>query len=167
MSMPFVNEEFTFINPDGTSIQVRGSGNQYYAVFESLDGYTLVKDPDTGFYQYATLSDDQSQLVPTHGKVGHVDPQSLGLQPQVRIRHDDARRQEAKKEIDAIKATFTPRNIIAGAEILSAVSEEFKLRNMKVWFARYGNLSWILSYVRGQAEKQLLTAEGSTTSALK
>lgn len=82
-------------------------------------------------------------------------------------RIDEQKRAEIKKEIDAVKATFTPKNIIAGAEILNAVSAEFKLQNKEVWFARFGNLSWILSYVRGQAEKQLLAAEGSTTSALK
>lgn len=82
-------------------------------------------------------------------------------------RVDDQKRAEVKKEIEAVKATFTPKNIIAGAEILNAVSTEFKLQNKEVWFARYGNLSWILSYVRGQAEKALLAAEGSTTSDLK
>lgn len=89
------------------------------------------------------------------------------LNPDLSYINDEARRQEARKEIDAVKAAFNPRNIIAGAEILSAVATEFKLQNMKVWYARYGYLSWILSYVRGQAEKQLLAAEGSTTSALK
>lgn len=98
--------------------------------------------------------------------LARTDMNSL-LNPDLSAINDEARRREAKKEIEAVNATFTPRNIIAGAEILGAVSEEFKLRNMKIWFARYGNLSWILSYVRGQAEKQLLTAEGSTTSALK
>jgi len=98
--------------------------------------------------------------------LARTDVNSL-LNPDLSHINDEARRQEAKKEIDAVKATFTPRNIIAGAEILSAVSTEFKLQNMKVWFARYGNLSWILSYVRGQAERQLLAAESSTTSALK
>ncbi len=89
------------------------------------------------------------------------------LNPDLSFINDEARRQEAKKEIDSVKAVFTPRNIIAGAEILSAVSTEFKLQDMKIWFARYGSLSWILSYVRGQAEKQMLTAERATTSTVK
>lgn len=88
------------------------------------------------------------------------------LNPDLSFINDDARRLEAKKEIDSVKAVFTPKNIIAGAEILSAVSNEFKLKDMKIWFARYSSLSWILSYVRGQAEKQMLAAERGTTSAL-
>lgn len=89
------------------------------------------------------------------------------LNPDLSFITDQARRMTAQKEIDSVKAAFTPKNIIAGAEILSAVSTEFKLQNKKIWFARFGHLSWILSYVRGLAEKQLLATEGSTTSALK
>ncbi len=91
MPTPFFNEEFTFTNPDGRPIQVRGSGNQYYAVFETLDGYTVVKDPETGFYKYAQLSDDKNELLPTDANVGEVDPQSLGLQPHIRIRRESAK----------------------------------------------------------------------------
>lgn len=89
------------------------------------------------------------------------------LNPDLSFITDVQRRQEVQKEIDSVKAAFTPKNIIAGAEILNAVSAEFKLQDKKLWFARFGHLSWILSYVRGQAEKQLLAAESSTTSALK
>ena len=93
MSTPFLDEEFTFTNPDGSTIRVRGSGNQYYAVFETLDGYTVLKDPATGFYKYATLSGDMNQLVPPGPKVGDVDPQSLGLQRHIRARRESARQQ--------------------------------------------------------------------------
>lgn len=85
MSSPFINEEFTFTNPDGKPIRVRGWGNQYYAVFETLDGYTVVKDPGTGYYMYAKLSDDKTTLLPTNVKAGEAVPQSLGLAPHIRI----------------------------------------------------------------------------------
>jgi hypothetical protein len=29
MSTPFLDEEFTFTNPDGSTIRVRGTGNQF------------------------------------------------------------------------------------------------------------------------------------------
>ena len=93
MPTPFVNEEFTFTNPDGSTIRVRGSGNQYYAVFETLDGYTVVKNPDNGFYTYAQLSEDKSQLIATDGIVGQVAPQSLGIQPHLRIQTESAKQQ--------------------------------------------------------------------------
>lgn len=91
MPVPFIDEEFTFTNPDGSTLKVRGSGNQHYAVFESLDGYTVVKDPSTGFYQYAKLSEDKNDLIATGIKVGEADPASLELRPHLRIRRDAAK----------------------------------------------------------------------------
>jgi len=90
MSMPFHGEVFTFTNPDGSTLQVRGYGDQHYAVFETLDGYSVVKDPDSGFFRYATLSGDKNRLVPTAGVAGQADPQDLGLPRHVRARRDGA-----------------------------------------------------------------------------
>jgi M6 family metalloprotease-like protein len=91
MTTPFINEEFTFTNPDGKEFRVRGSGDQYHAVFETLDGYTVVKDPATGYYMVAKLSDDKTTLLPTNVKAGEAVPQSLGLVPHLRITGDSAR----------------------------------------------------------------------------
>jgi len=91
MSTPFFGEQFTFTNPDGSQIQVLGWGNQHYAVFEALDGHTIVKDPASGFYQYAELSADKNLLVPTGNVAGTVDPQALGLSPHIRIRRSAAK----------------------------------------------------------------------------
>ena len=49
MSAPFIDEQFTFIQPDGTSIDVRGSGDQFSASFTKLDGTPLVRN-EQGFY---------------------------------------------------------------------------------------------------------------------
>ena len=82
MPMPFQQRELTFTNPDGTEIQVRGSGDQFHAVFETLDGYTVTKDPATGFYQYARLSDGGDELLPTGVNVnGAVPAMTSGWNP--------------------------------------------------------------------------------------
>lgn len=91
MPVPFLNELFTFENPDGSTVELRGSGNQFYAVFETPDGYTVVKDPVSGFFQYAQLSDDKNDLLPSGVNVGEKDPASLGLAPQLRIRRRAAK----------------------------------------------------------------------------
>ncbi|BCA56935.1 hypothetical protein W02_40750 [Nitrospira sp. KM1] len=101
MSTPFVNKQFTFTNPDGSTIQVKGSGNQDYAVFETLDGYTIIKDRGTGFYNYAELSRDENELVPTAAKVGETNPQSLRLQPHIRIRQRSARERALRSPLQA------------------------------------------------------------------
>jgi type III secretion system FlhB-like substrate exporter len=62
-------------------------------------------------------------------------------------------RQEAEREVETVRNTFTPKNLIAGAEILRAVAVEMNLTGKRMYFARYGHLAWILSYVRLQAER--------------
>ncbi|MGH9835222.1 MAG: hypothetical protein ACREBD_07255 [Blastocatellia bacterium] len=62
-------------------------------------------------------------------------------------------RAEAEKEVESVRNALSPKNLIAGAEILKAVTTEFNLSGKRVRFARYGYLAWILSYVRLQAEQ--------------
>jgi M6 family metalloprotease-like protein len=83
MSIPYIGKEFTFIQPDGTELKVRGFGNQENAVFETLDGFTITRDPETGFYQYAALSND-GELVPTGYQAERADPKNLGLTKGIR-----------------------------------------------------------------------------------
>ena len=70
MSGSFVAQEFTFTQPDGTTFEVVGTGNQFEAVFETPDGYTVTQNPDTGFYHFASLSADGTSLVPSGPVVG-------------------------------------------------------------------------------------------------
>jgi hypothetical protein len=81
------------------------------------------------------------------------DPQSLQklLNPNLTKKISNRQtRLEAEKEIESVRNAFSPRNLIAGAEILKAVRTDFNLSGKRVRFARYGYLSWILSYVRLQ-----------------
>lgn len=83
MSMPFVDREFTFTQPDGSKLQVRGTGNQHQATFTTLDGYTVVREPVSGFYQYARevgIAHPQ----PTGIRAGATAPSALGLPPAVK-----------------------------------------------------------------------------------
>ena len=65
MPTPFVNKPFVFRNPDGTTIHVLGWGDEHHAIFETVDGFTVIQDPTTGYWRYAQLSDDHQRLVPT------------------------------------------------------------------------------------------------------
>jgi M6 family metalloprotease-like protein len=83
MSIPFVNQEFTLTQPDGSELKVRGTGNQHQATFVTLDGYTVVRDPVSGFYQYAQAAyGDHPQ--PSGVRAGAVNPANLGLQAAVK-----------------------------------------------------------------------------------
>jgi hypothetical protein len=97
-SMPrqFVNQSFTFVQPDGTTVAARGSGNQHHAVFEDERGYTIVLDPVSGYYQYARASADGSSLEPSGAIVGKVDPAALGLPKGAEVALGGAHRREAE-----------------------------------------------------------------------
>jgi len=81
-----------------------------------------------------------------------ADPEKL-LEPDTSRIVNTALRQEAEREVESVRNTFTPKNLIAGAEILRAVAAEMKLTGKRFSFVRYGHLAWILSYVRLQAER--------------
>ncbi len=91
MATPFSGKTFTFTQPDGTKIKVRGWGDQHYAVFETLDGYTVVKNPSTGFFEIAQLSNDGTRLEPAPGPQGNLDGTRVRVQPGLRINREAAR----------------------------------------------------------------------------
>lgn len=94
MASPFIDKMFTFTQPDGTKFKVRGSGDQHYAVFETLDGYTVVKNPTTGFYEIAQVSSDGSMLEPVSGSQGNLDGSRVSsIRPNMRINREAAHAQ--------------------------------------------------------------------------
>jgi hypothetical protein len=62
-------------------------------------------------------------------------------------------RKDVEQEFEAIRSTYTPQQLIAGAEILKAAAQELKWQEKKIMFARFGHLGCILSYVRLQIGK--------------
>ncbi len=91
MSTPFSGKEFTFTQPDGTALLVRGWGDQHHAVFEALNGFTVVENPTTGFYEYADVSPDREELLATGARPRHVDPTKVGLARGLRVKQEAAK----------------------------------------------------------------------------
>ncbi|MEW6250334.1 MAG: M6 family metalloprotease domain-containing protein [Planctomycetota bacterium] len=83
-------EVLPMTQPDGTLLQVRIWGDEFYTVVETLDGYTLIRDPLTGYICYAGLSEDGNALYSTGVAVGTGDPAGLGLARHVRINPEAA-----------------------------------------------------------------------------
>lgn len=81
-----------------------------------------------------------------------TNPEAL-IEPDLSRITNTTLRQEAEREVETVRNTFTPKNLIAGAEILRALAVEMNLTGKRMYFARYGHLAWILSYVRLQAER--------------
>jgi M6 family metalloprotease-like protein len=78
-----------YTQPDGSEIQLWGEGDDFYAIFETLDGYTVMFDAATRAYVYAAVSNDGSELVSTGVQVGQLRP--AVLLPHLRINREVAR----------------------------------------------------------------------------
>lgn len=124
MPYPFYDKEFHFSQPDGTQISLKGWGNQYQAIFETLEGYTVVKDPVTGYYEYAKLSADKSYLEPTGYRVGVADPSSLGIPKHIRVPEDAAKGQSKASfsRLDGMTRWEERRMRAKAAKRISAIS---------------------------------------------
>lgn len=80
MSMPFLDEEFVFTQPNGKSFTVRGTGDQYGAVFRTPSGHPVIRDPASGYYEYGVVNAD-GQLEASGVEVGSIDPLLMGAAP--------------------------------------------------------------------------------------
>src|SRR5687768_8991705 len=77
--------EITFEQPNGSVIELRGEGNEYRAIYETLDGYTVLFAPEDRSYHYATVSANGEELVSSGLRVGEGRPETVGLVPGIRI----------------------------------------------------------------------------------
>lgn len=69
MTIPYRGKQFLFKQPDGTQLYVQGWGDQYHALFRTLDGHLVVRNPVTGFYDFASIAQGH-QLQPTGLRAG-------------------------------------------------------------------------------------------------
>jgi len=65
----------SFRQPDGSMVDVKLFGSEYYMRAEGLDSYTLIRDKESGWICYANLSGDQKNLLSSgivyHGIAGN------------------------------------------------------------------------------------------------
>jgi hypothetical protein len=85
------------------------------------------------------------------GKVARA-PQEV-LNPNLSFIRDRDLRQKAESELRAVKNAFTPQQLAAGVAAVRAIASEFEWQGKQIWFARFGHLGLLLSYVRLQADK--------------
>lgn len=116
MSHPFFGEEFTFTQPNGEQLKVRGWGDQYSARFETLDGFTVVRNPANGYYEYAERSDTGLDLKASGHRPGVASPESLGIESGLRRSAPAARLQSATSPLVG-KTRWQQRNEEARAVV--------------------------------------------------
>lgn len=75
------------------------------------------------------------------------EPQKL-LNPDL-SRLDPVTRQKVEGDVNSVQSTFSPNQLIAGAQILKSLSRDLKFDNPRrdIRFVRAGYIAWILRYV--------------------
>ena len=81
---PFARN-ITFTQPSGDAITLWGRGDEFSAVFETLDGFTVVFDEAQLAYCYGHLSPDGAKLLSTGTQVQSATGAALGLTPHLRV----------------------------------------------------------------------------------
>ena len=102
---PVFGEIFDLRQPDGTTIKARVWGDEFYHVAESLDGYTLVRDPLSGEICYAELSPNGSEFFSTGISANRKLTDIERIKPHIRLN-----KEIVKSRVEIAKKKFTQRN---------------------------------------------------------
>ena len=73
------NVPMTLTQPDGTVLHCYASGDEFFNYLHDENGFTIMRNPQTGFFVYADKRD--GNLVATEFVAGSVDPASKNLRP--------------------------------------------------------------------------------------
>ncbi len=81
VAAPLRNVPQTLTQPDGAVVHLFATGDEYYNRLHDANGFTVVRDPDTGYLVYAMKID--GRLQPTGFVAGTDDPAAAGLAPDL------------------------------------------------------------------------------------
>ncbi|MEN6306501.1 MAG: LamG-like jellyroll fold domain-containing protein, partial [Anaerohalosphaeraceae bacterium] len=153
LSAPHGGEIYNLAQPDGSTVQVKVYGDEYYQYVETLDGYTVIRNPQTGWIEYAQTTEDDSEFVatglvyddkaktdPNHpvfqafarqaaeatGKQGKLDNNKPFIEKKKRLRKDAARQKalDNMKLIDPKKyAALTGDTSVQASQDISAAGD--------------------------------------------
>ncbi|MCL2041233.1 MAG: M6 family metalloprotease domain-containing protein [Bacteroidales bacterium] len=176
------NFPITVTQPDGSVVNCFVTGDEYYNWVHDENGFTLIRDPQTGVVVYAMLQDDE--LVSTGYRVGSVDPASLGLEPEINISAEKRKqlRQEflehkPKKETKehdsttgSVRTAGTLNNIVIYIRFSDDSEFQPKANTYQDWFNKDAdNFSSLYRYFKSLSNEKLFisttfypTASGNT-----
>lgn len=93
----------TLVQPNGDTLHCFASGDEFYLRLHDANGYTIVQNPQTGYFVYAVK--ENGKLKPSEWVAGQCNPATKRLVPNLRISREEylkLRRQmimPAKREI--------------------------------------------------------------------
>ena len=106
--------ESTFTQPDGMKVTIETviGGKNNPSIIQRINGFTVVRDTDTRYWCWARQAEDGA-LESTGYPVHLYDPEELGLEKNIRISNERAKKEEEmiRKELDVIEYGHTINNI--------------------------------------------------------
>ena len=87
----------TLVQPDGTTLQARPFGDEWYHGMETADGYTILRNPDSGWWSYAETT-PSGALVSSSQRVGILPP--VGIPLHLRDTRSVARAEQMRAQRD-------------------------------------------------------------------
>ena len=93
----FANVPQVRVQPNGDTLRCFATGDEYFHRLHDADGYTIVLNPETGYYVYAEKAGDR--LVPTSLVPGRANPAEAGLVPNLSISAEQWQHRRAQREM--------------------------------------------------------------------
>lgn len=114
-AMPLFNVPTTIVQPNGDTLHCFVSGDEYYHRLHDADGYTIVQNPQTGWWVFADTvhtAVDRWQVVPTSYVAGATDPHTVAtLHPNIGVDQETwLERQQLFDRSKAVVAKTSGRN---------------------------------------------------------
>lgn len=91
MCSPFFGQRFTFTQPDGSTLEVIGWGDQQHARFETPEGWTVARNPASGWWEVAQASPDGMNLEALPGVRSAAAAAAAGVPRGLRLRPERTR----------------------------------------------------------------------------
>ena len=90
------NVPITVVQPNGDTLHIFATGDEFYHYMHDADGYTIVQNPETRYYVYADKVDDK--LVATRLVVGMSNPAEAIQRPRLTISNEEYQQRRIARE---------------------------------------------------------------------
>lgn len=130
------NVPVTRVQPNGDTIHLLLSGDEYFHRLHDEQGYTILRNPSNGFFTYAIVAD--GELVASNHIVGQANPVALGIKPNLTISES-----EWNKRIHAYD-----------------VPEQFRIESPKTSGRNHGTLNNLIVFIRFSDDTPHTTTRG-------
>ena len=138
------------VQPNGEKLNIFASGDEFYNWLHDKEGYTIIQDPDTGYYVYAFK--ENGKLLPSDAIVNSINPNRLGLAKDLAYSED--RR--------AVSATLFPGGSPANTDEILTAPKTGTINNIVI-FIRFSGESEFTDSISTYSNMFNLTTAGANS----